>query len=66
MRDINFVIHEVHDITSHYKKIGFASIDKDVVNDIVDHFKKFSEDVLVPLNEVSMYILVCVLLLYAK
>lgn len=52
-RDLDFVLHEMHDITKHYKKIGFENVDKSVVDDIVSHFQKFAEDVLAPLNEVG-------------
>jgi alkylation response protein AidB-like acyl-CoA dehydrogenase len=54
VRDIKFLINEVHDLDSHYKKLpGGEACTTDLVDTIIDESAKLSEEVLHPLNEIG-------------
>ena len=56
IRDMKFLINEVHDFQSHYanmKNTGGAYAEPDMLDSILDESAKFSSNVLAPLNTVG-------------
>ena len=52
LRDIQFVLHELLDVESTFKKLpNYAEIDVDTVNAVVEEAGKFAANVLFPLNQ---------------
>ncbi len=51
LRDMQFVLHEVLDVTTHLKELpAHADIDVDTINAVLEEGGKFSSEVLFPLN----------------
>jgi alkylation response protein AidB-like acyl-CoA dehydrogenase len=51
LRDMQFVLHEVLDVTSEFKQIPkFAEVDADTINAVLEEGGKFASEVLFPLN----------------
>jgi len=51
LRDMQFVLHEVLDVTSEFKQIpSFAEVDADTINAVLEEGGKFASEVLFPLN----------------
>ena len=56
LREMNFVINEVHDFPGHYKTLEHQNgdqVDSDMVGMVLDSMGQFCEEVLAPLNEVG-------------
>ena len=51
LRDMQFVLHEVLDVTSHLKELpAHADVDVDTINAVLEEGGKFTSEVLFPLN----------------
>ncbi|WP_435978521.1 acyl-CoA dehydrogenase C-terminal domain-containing protein [Psychrobacter sp. DM4] len=52
LRDMQFVMHELLDSTTHYQKLGeYAHIEADIVNSYLETAASFAENELSPLNQ---------------
>jgi len=51
LRDLQFVLHELFDVSSEFKQIpAYAEVDADTVNAVLEEGGKFAAEVLFPLN----------------
>ena len=50
LRDMQFVLHEVLDLDSHYEKLGLEEVNSELVNALMDEGAKFAMNELAPLN----------------
>lgn len=51
LRDMNFVLHELLDVQSHYRQLPvFADTDRDTLDSVLALAAKFNENVLAPIN----------------
>jgi alkylation response protein AidB-like acyl-CoA dehydrogenase len=51
LRDLQFVLHELLDVTSEFKEIpAFADVDADTINAVLEEGGKFASEVLFPIN----------------
>jgi hypothetical protein len=51
LRDLQFVLHELLDVTSEFKQIPeFADVDADTINAVLEEGGKFASEVLFPIN----------------
>lgn len=50
LTDLQFVIHQWLNVEQHYKKLGVADFDQDLVNEILSQGAKFAQGVIAPLN----------------
>ncbi len=51
LRDLQFVLHELFDVTSEFKQIpAYAEIDADTINAVLEEGGKFAKEVIFPLN----------------
>ncbi len=51
LRDLQFVLHELLDVTSEFKEIPeFADVDADTINAVLEEGGKFASEVLFPIN----------------
>jgi alkylation response protein AidB-like acyl-CoA dehydrogenase len=53
LRDMRFLLHEVFDVGSHYKKTGYTEATRELVDAILDEAAKFCQNVISPLNPVG-------------
>ena len=53
IRDIKFVMQELFDCDSHYKKLGYEDASLDMVDAILSEAAKFTEQVVAPLNQIG-------------
>jgi alkylation response protein AidB-like acyl-CoA dehydrogenase len=53
LRDINFTLFELFDYTSHYRAIGHASLDRELIGAFCGEAARFAEDILAPLGPVG-------------
>jgi alkylation response protein AidB-like acyl-CoA dehydrogenase len=53
LRDLQFLLNEVHDYPGHYNKLGATDATPDVVENIITEAAKFSETALAPLYQTS-------------
>ena len=53
-RDMKFVLNEVLEVPEEYKKMGFPDANAELVDSVIEHFEKFSEEQLFPLYEVRL------------
>jgi alkylation response protein AidB-like acyl-CoA dehydrogenase len=52
-RDIEFVLHEVLNVSEHYKKINFPDCSTEIIQNVISETAKFSEEQLSPLDHVG-------------
>ncbi|MFT5995882.1 MAG: hypothetical protein ACI9RV_001476, partial [Glaciecola sp.] len=52
-RDTLFITHELLDMQTHYKKLGFDEASEDLVRAIYAEAGKFAENVLAPINAIG-------------
>ncbi len=51
LRDMQFVLHELFDVTSTFKEIpAYAEMDADTINAVLEEGGKFASEVLFPIN----------------
>jgi alkylation response protein AidB-like acyl-CoA dehydrogenase len=50
LRDMRFVLHELHDSAAHLKAIGQTDVTAELIDSILEEAGKFATDVLLPLN----------------
>ncbi len=54
LRDMQFVLHEVLDVTDTFKTLpAYAEVDAETVNAVIEEAGKFASQVLLPLNQVG-------------
>jgi alkylation response protein AidB-like acyl-CoA dehydrogenase len=53
VRDIKFVMQELLDCDTHYKKLGYNDASEDMVDAIITEAAKFTEQVIAPLNQIG-------------
>lgn len=50
LNDMQFLLHDWLDLTSHYQRLGLEELDAELVNEILSQGAKFAEQVIAPLN----------------
>ena len=50
LRDMRFVMHELHDSAAHVAEIGQADVSAELMDSILEEAGKFASDILLPLN----------------
>src|SRR5690349_19183812 len=50
LRDMRFLLHEVFDISAHYRATGHSETTPDLVDAILEEGAKFCQNVIAPLN----------------
>lgn len=50
LRDMRFVIHELHDSAAHLDAIGRDDITRDLMDSVLEEAAKFAQEVLLPIN----------------
>jgi alkylation response protein AidB-like acyl-CoA dehydrogenase len=50
LRDMRFVLHELHDSTAHLAEIGQAEVTAELIDSILEEAGKFASDILLPIN----------------
>jgi len=53
IRDMKFVMQELLDCDSHYKKLGYEDASLDMVDAIISEAAKFTEQVIAPINQIG-------------
>jgi len=53
LRDLKFVLEEVLDCDSHYKRLGYNEASLDMIDAIMSEGAKFTEQVLAPINQIG-------------
>lgn len=53
LRDMRFLLHDVFDISAHYRATGHAETTSDLVDAILEEGAKFCQNVIAPLNAVG-------------
>mmetsp|Transcript_16349 Transcript_16349/g.49104 ORF Transcript_16349/g.49104 Transcript_16349/m.49104 type:complete len:640 (-) Transcript_16349:40-1959(-) len=53
LTEIDFVLNDLLDVQSHYKKVGATEATPDMVNAVLEECSKFSEDKLAPLDPIG-------------
>src|SRR5690242_18321084 len=50
LREMRFLLHDVFDVSAHYRANGYEEATRDVVDAILNEGAKFCENVIAPLN----------------
>ncbi len=50
LRDMRFVLHELHDSAGHLEAIGKSDVSRELIDSILDEAAKFATEVLLPIN----------------
>jgi alkylation response protein AidB-like acyl-CoA dehydrogenase len=50
LRDMRFVLHELHDSAGHMEAIGKTDVTEDLIDSILEEAAKFATEVLLPIN----------------
>jgi alkylation response protein AidB-like acyl-CoA dehydrogenase len=50
LRDMRFVLHELHDSAGHLQAIGRTDVNDELINSILEEAAKFAREVLLPIN----------------
>ena len=53
LRDVKFVLQELFDCESHYKKLGYEDASTDMIDAILSEAGRFTEQVIAPLNQIG-------------